>query len=380
MAKKPSKKIEKKEGFLKNFKKDRGIGEKKVKDKEMSWIPFNEAFYEATGCPGVPRGYSSQFRGFSDTGKSTGIYETIAGAQKLGEFVVIIDTEGSFDWSHARHVGVQFTEIVDEETGEVIDYANYITNEDGEEEEGLLFAAGKDLLDMYRFWDYNEGKLKTKSLRNIPVIEDVARLINEIFDAQDNGKIKRPVTIVWDSIGSISCFRGALSNTNNNMWNAGALNREFEAILNFRIPASRREPADDETNYWKTLVTVQKIWLDNSGMGQPVIKHKGGEGFRYGVKLVFHLGGKTTSSSKALKATTSGQDYQFGTQTRIEVFKNHIGVITKKGEIVSTAHGYIGPNDIDKYKKEHRQFILDKLGGKFDDFDVTESSIDDSSE
>jgi hypothetical protein len=378
MAKKAApKKIEKNESFLNKFKKDRGIGEKKVKDKEMSWIPFNKAFYEATGCPGVPRGFASQFRGFSDTGKSTGIYETVAGAQKLGEFVVIIDTEGSWNWSHAKNVGVQFTEKVDEETGEVIDYVNY---DEVTGEEVLLFAAGKDLLDMYRFWDYKEGKEKTKSQRNIPVIEDVARLINEVFDAQDEGQIDRPVTVVWDSIGSISCYAGALSNTNNNMWNAGALNREFESILNFRIPASRREEAEGEVNHWKTLVTVQKIWLDSSGMGQPIIKHKGGEGFRYGVKLVFHLGGKTTSSSKALKATTSGQDYQFGTQTKIEVFKNHLDVITKKGEIVSTAHGYIGPNDIDTYKKEHRQFILDKLGGDFDDFDVTESPIDDSSE
>jgi hypothetical protein len=115
-------------------------------------------------------------------------------------------------------------------------------------------------------------------------------------------------------------------------------------------------------------------------MGQPIIKHKGGEGFRFGVRLIFHLGGKTTSSSKALKATKDGQDYQFGTQTKIEVFKNHLDVITKKGEIVSTAHGYVGPADIDDYKKEHKQFILDKLGGKFDDFDVTETPIDDSSE
>jgi RecA/RadA recombinase len=183
MAKKPTKKIEKKEGFLSSFKEKRGMGKKKIKDKAMSWVPFNKAFYDATGCPGVPRGYTSQFRGFSDTGKSTAMYETIVGAQKLGEFVLIIDTEGSFSWSHARDIGVRFEEVVDEETGEVIDY------KDGD---NLLFASGKDLLDMYRKWDYKDGKEKTKSLRNIPVIEDVARLINEVFDAQDEGIIDKP--------------------------------------------------------------------------------------------------------------------------------------------------------------------------------------------
>ena len=373
MAKKPTKKIEKNEGFLSSFKEKNGMGKKKIKDKDMSWIPFNKAFHESTGCPGVPRGNTTQFRGFSDTGKSTAMYETVVGAQKLGEFIVIIDTEGSWNWAHVRDIGVRFEEIVDEETGEVIDYR------DGD---NLLFASGKDLLDMYRKWNYKDGKPSSNSLRNIPVIEDVAKLINEVFDAQDAGDIDKPVTVVWDSIGSISCFAGAMSNTNNNMWNAGALNREFESILNFRIPASRREKSegDEVENHWKTLVTVQKIWLDSSGMGQPIIKHKGGEGFRFGVRLIFHLGGKTTSSSKALKATKDGQDYQFGTQTKIEVFKNHLGVITKKGEIVSTAHGYIGPNDIDNYKKEHKDYILEKLGGNFEDFDVTESYIDDSAE
>jgi hypothetical protein len=31
------------------------------------------------------------------------------------------------------------------------------------------------------------------------------------------------ITFLWDSIGSIGCFQGAVSNTNNNQWTAGAL-------------------------------------------------------------------------------------------------------------------------------------------------------------
>jgi hypothetical protein len=30
--------------------------------------------------------------------------------------------------------------------------------------------------------------------------------------------------------------------------------------------------------------------------------HNGGEGFKYGVRLIFHLGGKSTSSAKKLTA------------------------------------------------------------------------------
>jgi hypothetical protein len=32
--------------------------------------------------------------------------------------------------------------------------------------------------------------------------------------------------------------------------------------------------------------------------GQPTIMHNGGEGFKYGVRMIFHMGGKSTSSTK----------------------------------------------------------------------------------
>jgi hypothetical protein len=63
---------------------------KRLKRKKL-WIPFKKAFHTVTGLPGVPRGYTSQFRGFSDVGKSTGIYETLAGAQS--DYCVIIETQ-----------------------------------------------------------------------------------------------------------------------------------------------------------------------------------------------------------------------------------------------------------------------------------------------
>ena len=224
--KKPEKKsIEKKSFDNKAFKKNLGLGSQVVKEKELTWIPFKKAFHDAVGLPGVPRGYTTQFRGFSDVGKSTGIYETLAGAQKLGDYCIIIDTEGSFNWEHAKLVGFKYEEVVDEETGEILDY-------DGED---FMYFGGKDLLALYQNFDYKDAKMKTTPQRYIPVVEDIAKLINEILDQQEKGEFPHNITFLWDSIGSIGCYQGAVSNTNNNQWTAGALKREFESILNYRI-------------------------------------------------------------------------------------------------------------------------------------------------
>jgi hypothetical protein len=366
MANRPKKKsIEKKEFNIESLKEGIGLVQDKVKDKETSWLPFSPAFHEALGIPGAPRGYVTQFRGFSDTGKSTGVYEAIVAAQKIGDFPVIIDTEGSFSWEHAKTIGMKYEEVVDEETGEIINYKG-----------DFLFFSGLDLLNMFRNFDYSDGKEKTKSLRGIPVIEDVARIMNLILDKQDAGELNRNVVFTWDSIGSIDCFKGAMSSSSNNMWNAGALNSAFQSILNFRIPASRREG----TEFINTMVCVNKVWLDSMGGAQPTVKQKGGEGFRYGSRLIVHMGGKLGSSSKKLNATSGGDIYNFGVECRIEVFKNQVNGIEKKGKICSTSHGFINPDKLNDYKKEHKDFILSKLNTDLDDFTIDKEDIGPSNE
>jgi len=362
MATKPQKKtIEKKPFDNKSFKTSLGLGEQTVKEKELTWIPFKKAFHDAVGLPGVPRGYTTQFRGFSDVGKSTGIYESLAGAQKLGDYCIIIDTEGSFNWEHARLVGFKFEEVVDESTGEIINY-------DGDD---FMYFGGSDLLAMYQNFDYKDAKMKTTPLRYIPVVEDIARLMNEILDKQEKGEFPHNITFLWDSIGSIGCYQGAVSNTNNNQWTAGALKREFESILNFRIPASRRENAP----YINTFVTVQKIWLRPNAVGQPTIMHNGGEGFKYGVRMIFHMGGKSTSSAKKLDAVNGGKSFNFGVKTDIECVKNHVNGIERMGSICSTPHGFVNPDEKNVYVKEKKDFINDKLGTSFSDFEVIEEDF-----
>lgn len=366
MTKKPEKKLDKLSLPKKDFdnkllKSSLGLGSQVVKEKELAWIPFKKAFHDAVGLPGVPRGYTTQFRGFSDVGKSTGIYETIAGAQKLGDYIVIFDTEGSFNWEHAKLVGFKYTEVTDED-GIIEDY----------EGDDFLYLGGSDLLALYQNFDYKAGKMLTTPQRFVPVLEDVARAMNELMDKQAKGELNRNITFVWDSIGSIGCYEGAISNTNNNMWTAGALKRTFESILNFRIPASRRE----DTPFVNTFVTVQKIWLRPNAVGQPTVMHNGGEGFKYGVRLIFHIGGMTTSSAKKLDAQNAGRSYQFGVMTDIKCVKNHVNGIEQMGSICSTPHGFINPAEKNDYVKNNKDFINAKLGTNFDDFDVKENDLD----
>jgi hypothetical protein len=343
---------------LASFKKQNNL-DVVVKDKELSWIPLSPAFHEAVKLPGVPRGYLVSFRGYSNTGKSTAIYETVAGAQKIGDLPVIIETEGNWNWEHARNIGVQFTEVIDEETGEIIDY-----------EGDFIFVSGEDLLNKYRNFDHSSGKEVNKAMRFEPVIEDISLFMTELMDAQENGQLPRSLVFCWDSIGSINSFRSATSKSSNNQWNAGAMESAFKSINNHRIPSSRKEGK----KYTNTFVVVQKIWLDNENK---VVKHKGGEAFFYSPRLIFHFGGILTHSTAKLKATSGGETYQFGIETKIKCEKNQVNGIEEQGVIASTPHGYWNPDKIEEYKKIHRQFILSKLNTSYDDFVIEKEAVND---
>jgi hypothetical protein len=348
MAKKPSKEPIKKEGFnLDSFKKDFGLNFI-VKDKPLRWIPLSEAFHDAVKVPGIPVGYFTSFRGFSNTGKSTAIYEGVAGCQKIGILPVIYETEGNWNWDHARNVGVQFEEYVDEETGEL----NYRGD--------FIFLQGADLLAMYECYDHQHSKMGTKPLRYEPVVEDISYHMQTLMDAQQEDKLERDLCFFWDSVGSINCFKGATSKTTNNQWTAGALATCFKSLINFRIPASRRETS----KYTATFAIVQQIWLDNENK---VIKHKGGEAFFYSPRMIFHFGGILTHSTEKLKATYKGNDFQFGVTTRIRCEKNQVNGVEQKGVLSSTPHGYWNPDKIDEYKKEHSDYFKEHLECDYND-------------
>ena len=354
MAKKaPKKNIVKKTFNLDDFKNTENF-DTISKDKPLEWIPLSPAFHEAVGLPGIPKGYSTLFRGYSNTGKSTAMYEGIRACQKMGILPVIIDTENNFAFDYAKTIGVQFEEVVDEETGEIINYKG-----------DFLFFNTTALKNKYGNHDYSDGKTK-KEYRTKAVIEDVAHLISDLEELQAAGKLDRELCFFWDSIGSINCFKSVISKSNNNMWNAGALNTAFNDMLNDSIPSSRKEGQE----YTNTFVGIQKIWLD-SMQGAGVIKHKGGEAFYFGARLIVHLGGITSHGTSRLKATANGNDYYYATKTKIKIVKNQINGIEYEGDIASTSHGYINPDKKNEYTAKYKDFILEKLNiGKGVDVEI----------
>lgn len=343
MAKTPPKKtegIKKTEYDLPGFKVSSGFSSV-VKDKELVWIPLGDAFFEVTNC-GIAKGYVNLFRGYTNTGKSTGVYEGIVACQKMGILPVIIDTEGNFSWEYARNIGVEFTEVTND-AGEVINY------------EGFFIFMNTDLLEQkYGKYDYDEGKDKAVS-RGEGCVEDLGAFMYELLDLQAQDKIPYEFCFFWDSIGSIDCFKSIKSKSRNNMWNANAIESTFKGLINNRIPNSRKEGK----KYTNTFVGVQKIWYD--GMNN-VVRHKGGESFFYGARLIYHYGGVVAHGTSKLHATLNKKNYNFGVDTKLTCYKNQVNGLTLEGKIASTPHGYWASDKIDEYKKEHKDYLLEKLG------------------
>lgn len=355
----PKKQIDKKSFDLNLFKKEKGL-DITVKEKELTWIPLSDAFHEALKIPGLARGFFTSFRGFSNTGKSTAIYEAVAGAQKIGDLPVIMETEGNWSWEHARNIGVQFEEVIDESTGEVIDYTG-----------DFIFMNGDDLMNKYKGFDYSNGKEGTKALRGAPVIEDVARFISDLLDDQDAGELPRDLCFLWDSVGSLDGFKSIMSKSSNNQWNAGSMESAFKSLVNHRLPSSRREGKP----YTNTFAVVQKIWLDNENK---VIKHKGGEAFFYSPRIIVHFGGILSHSTVKLKATSGGETYQFGIETKVRCEKNQVNGLEEQGKLASTPHGYWNPDKIEDYKKEHKDYILARLNTTLNDFIIEKEVVEES--
>jgi len=357
MANKPQKKkepIKVNEFDMDKFFEDEGLTTV-VKDKELSWIPFSPAYHEALGIPGVAKGYITIFKGYSNTGKSTAAYETMAACQKLGIVPVFIDTENNFTWEHAKNVGVQYEEVINEETGEVENFKGF-----------FKYINNDALIKKYGNIDYSDGTTK-KERRTEAVIEDVARFMDELLDAQANGKFPYELCFIWDSVGTLNCNKSVKSKSANNQWNAGAMDTAFKAIINHKIPASRKE----DKEFTNTFVCINKIWLD-AMQGAGVVKLKGGESLYSAARMIIHFGGVNSHGTGALKATSGGREYIFGIHTKVKCEKNHINGIEWEGKIASSVTGFMNPEKKNEYVKENKKLLLTKLGVSDGEIDVTE--------
>lgn len=330
--------------LLKAFKENNGI--EKAVEKEPQWLIMPDAFVKATKI-NLPLGYCSRVRGKSNTGKSTIKLEVIKASIKQGILPVVFELENNFAWSHAKEMGIDVEEVVDEETGEIL----YGPGED------ILYYDTAKLYELYGKYDHEHGKWLTKSNRDTYVIEDVAMCIRDLLRKQKDGELPFDMIFVIDSIGVGDCYRSAVNKSSNPMWFAAALSTSFNTIVNDLIPSSR----NIKSPYLNTLFFIQKTWTQNTSMGLPRARSKGGESLDWGVRISIFLGGIESASIKALTATSGGKDYKYGIKTKIQIEKNHVSDITYTGEICSTVHGLWDPDKLDEYKKTYADEIKRKL-------------------
>ena len=321
---------------LSSFKEKKGL-KQNVKFKEQTWIPLSQAFQDVTSIPGIPMGHIVLLRGHSDTGKTTALLETAVSAQKRGVLPVFIITEMKWNWEHAKQMGLQVDEVVDEETGEIVNY---------------------------------EGEFIYADRETIHTIEDVAKFILDLIDEQKRGNLPYDLVFLWDSIGSVPCEMSVKSNKNNNEWNAGAMSTQFGNNVNQRITLSRKESSP----YTNTLVCINKVWTAKaeSPMGQPKLMNKGGFAMWFDSTFVVTFGNISNAGTSKIKAIKDGKQVEFAKRVNLQIDKNHINGVTTRGKIVMTPHGFI--NDSDKelkaYKDANSKAWKDILGGV--DFQIIE--------
>ncbi len=320
------------------------VGAPVMESKPLVWIPIDDGLKQATGMPGVPKGYVTLFRGYSNTGKSTALMRAIVNAQKAGDFVIIIDTENNIDEGNKRLTSMGF------------DWGgNY------------LLVNNKYLLDNY-------GIVQDKN-RKEASIEDMAKAVYDFLDAQKSGQLPFDVFIGIDSIGTLNCIKTIdaqeKDTSDNNMWNAGAYEKAFMSLLNNTIPNTRKV----DSEYTTTIAAVQKIWYDSMNK---VVKHKGGETFFFGSRLIYHFGGIITHGTRRVTATSKGRDLNYGFENKVNIAKNHVdgewGGISLEGKIISTPTGFIyGDKESENaYKKANILYFRNK----FEDDSLTADDIE----
>ena len=314
---------------LDGFKSKKGLTSK-AKFKEQEWIPLSDAYQEITSVPGIPMGHIVLLRGHSDTGKTTALLEAAVSAQKRKVLPVFIITEMKWNWEHAIQMGLEVNEVVDKETGEVLDYTGNFIYVDRE---------------------------------SINSIEDVSAFILDLIDEQKAGNLPYDLLFLWDSIGSVPCEMSLKSNKNNNEWNAGAMSTQFGNNVNQRIVLSRKESSP----YTNTLVCMNKVWTlkAESPMGQPKLMNKGGYAMWFDSTFVVTFGNVMSAGTSKIKAIKDGKQVEFAKRVNLQVDKNHINGVTTRGKIVMTPHGFILDNDksLKAYKEEMKDEWKKILGG-----------------
>jgi len=337
---------------INDFKKKINI--ESVAEKPMEWFIMPRGFSEATGLPGVPRGWFSGCYGWNSTGKSTIKNCLIAAAQRQNVLPIIFETESNFDFKYAIDCGMDAKPVygVDEETGEetIVDY-----------EGNFILFNNEAMCNYCGDMDYDTMQRKPNSKRRVAVIEDIAFIMNDFLDKQESGEIPVEMLFIWDSVGSISSWKSYKSKCGNNMFDANSISQAFSTIVNTRIPSSR----SISSPYTNTFFIINKIW-DSSmkTMGKASVSLKGGVSFEYALRLLFACGQIVTSGVKKLEAVVKGEKYKYGTVAPIAIKKNHLPSpynISSEGLLYCVGSGIIAEDEIDAYKKKILPTVIKQL-------------------
>lgn len=315
----------------KDFKSIKSKFSKQAKFKSDRFFDLGSAFLDATGLPGPSMGHINMFLGHSDTGKTTALVKTAADAQRKGILPVFIITEQKWDFPHAKLMGMEVEEVVDEETGE-IEY-------DG-------------------FFLFNN---------HFEYIEQITDYINELLDAQEKGELDYDLLFLWDSVGSVPC-KMTYDGKGGKQHNASVLADKIGMGLNQRISGSRRV----DKKHTNSLVVVNQPWVElpDNPFGQPKIKAKGGESLWLNSTLVFLFGNQKNAGTTKISAVKDKRKIKFATRTKISIMKNHVnGMGYEDGKILVTAHGFMPGKDstdekksVEQYKSENASYWKGMLG------------------
>lgn len=319
--------------LLAKFKKSNNLGGNSG-FKEQEWYPLSPAFNKVIGLPGIPKGQITLFRGLSDTGKSTALWEAAIEAQRQGDLVTFIITELKFSWDRLIKMGFQTTEEVDEETGEVIHTGDFI------------------------FVDRT----------TLPSIESIGAFVTEMFAEQEKGKLPYNLTFIVDSFGSVPCDMALQLGKNDPRWNSAAMANTWANFINYRFPASRKLSSP----YTNTLIAINKqgIQYPQTPMEKPKRTSKGGSSLYFDSCLCVDFGNITNPGTSKIEATKNGKKVVFAKSVKISVDKNHITEATTSGRVVMTDYGFIEDDKkvIDAYKEAHKHEWMEVLGTT--DFEV----------
>ena len=116
------------------------------------------------------------------------------------------------------------------------------------------------------------------------------------------------------------------------------------------------------------MIAINKIWKDNQNSmgGATAVANSGGEAFKYGCRLGIHVGGVATQGTKKLKATVKGNETEYGTVTKISVYKNQLPKpynVVYSGTMCCVHNGIITEDDVAEYKKSELPKILAMRSG-----------------